>query len=245
MPLFFRIMETDYNLEQSIYNAILQVPYSFEAGERKFYLYPVTLGKDMLLRQHVRAVEAVSGIGAENVQEMALKAVRTQKKEVLRILAINTLDRKEELLDEYAISERIMDLDSVLEEEEEAALLVICLNEFGNLVTLLRDTGIEAERENMRTIQKVKKENRNSIQFGGRTVYGRLLDVACERYGWTLDYLLWGISMTNLQLMLADQINSVFLSDEELKALDSEDGEECIDADDPDSRERLHDMLGG
>lgn len=236
-------MITDNNVEQNIFNALLQIPYSFTAGTSKFYLYPVTLGKDMLTKQHIKAIEAMSGLGAENVQQMALRAVRMQKGEVMRILAINTLEKKEDLLDEDAIMNRILELDAVLEEEEEAALLVICLNQQGETMSLLRDTGIEAEKENMRVLQKVKKDNPNNIPFGGRTIYGRLIDVACERYGWTLDYILWGISAVNLQMMLADQMTSVFLTNEERKALDSDD--EDIDADDPENMGSLHDMLNG
>lgn len=235
-------MNTD-NVEQSIHNALLQIPYAFSCGERKYSLYPITLGKEMLVRPHIKAIEALSGIGAENVQQMALRAARTQKSEVLNIIAINTLDKKEDLLDYDTIVSRIIELEELLEEEEVAALLVICLNEQGNTARLLADTGIEAEKENMRVLQKVKKNNPNNIPFGGRTVYGRLIDVACERYGWTLDYLLWGISATNVQMMLADQMTSVFLTKEELKELDNCD--ESIDADDPDSNGQLHEMLGG
>lgn len=235
-------METN-NVEQSIFNALLEIPYTFSAGDRRFSLYPVTLGKDMLLKQYVRALEEMSGKGAENLQQMALRAVFWQKGDVLRIISLYTLCRKEDLLDEDVISGRIVDLDSRLENEEIAALLVICLESRSDAASLMRDSGLEAQRENMRTLQKVKKQNPNCIPFGGLTVYGRLVDVACERYGWTLEYVLWGISLTNLQMMLADQMTSVFLTKEELKELNSDDEE--IDADDPDSRGQLHEMLGG
>lgn len=233
--------ETAKDTEQEIYNTVLQLSYGFSAGEFKFKIYPLTLGKDMLLKQHVKAVERISGIGSANLQEMALRAVRTQKNEVLRILAIYTLERKEDLLDETSITSRMVDLDSVLEEDEEAALLVICFQEQGKVVELMDATGITDMRDRLAMVNKAKQQNRNSIPFGGLTIYGRLLDVACERYGWTLDYVLWGISVTNLQMMLADQMTSVFITDEELKHIGEED--EVIDCDDPGNRNQLHDFL--
>ena len=41
--------------------------------------------------------------------------------------------------------------------------------------------------------------------FGGKTIWGTLIDAACERYGWTFDYVVWGISYNNLTLMLKDK----------------------------------------
>ena len=69
--------------------------------------------------------------------------------------------------------------------------------------------------------------------FGGKTVWGSLIDAACERYGWTFDYVVWGISYNNLTLMLKDKITSIYLSDDERKRvhLPAED-EEFIDGND-------------
>ena len=61
------------------------------------------------------------------------------------------------------------------------------------------------------------KSNSNSFNFGGKSIYGALIDAACERYKWTYDYVVWKISYTNLQLMLKDSIKSVYLTDDEMK----------------------------
>ena len=49
------------------------------------------------------------------------------------------------------------------------------------------------------------------------SVYGSIIDQACERYGWTFDYVVWEISYTNLQMMLRDSVKSIYLTDEEAK----------------------------
>lgn len=61
------------------------------------------------------------------------------------------------------------------------------------------------------------KDSSNQYIFGGRTIWGYLIDAACDRYKWTLDYVLWEISYNNLTLMMKDKITSIYLSDEERK----------------------------
>lgn len=228
------------DIEQDLFGAILQTWQVFTAGESSFRLYPVTLGKEMLVRPLLRDIN----IPAEDMEHLALRAVESRKDIVLRIIAIATLDGREDLLDEARISERIIELSSVTDDADIASLLVIFLREMNKTSRLMEMTGIEKDRKRMAAVQEVKKAGRGTVVFGGVSIYGRLLDVACERYGWTLDYVLWGISATNLQLMLADHVTSIFLSNEELKQIGS-DEEEVINGDDPGNNGRLHELLKG
>lgn len=62
-------------------------------------------------------------------------------------------------------------------------------------------------------------------------MWGSVFDVVITKYGWTLDYLLWGISFVNVQMLLSDTISFI---DEE---------NEIINADDPRNRERIKEMI--
>ena len=42
----------------------------------------------------------------------------------------------------------------------------------------------------------------------------------CERYGWTFDYVLWGVSWANVRLMLTDAINIDYKSDDKSADVD-------------------------
>lgn len=236
--------EKKTEIEQTLFNTILQTSNGFSTGEARYRLYPVTLGKEMLLKQHLEAIGAMQTSSPEYYPAIAMNAARTQQNATLRIIALHTFNRKEELQDEDAIAGRMAELGKELEVEEMAALLLLCLREQCKLPELLRITGVDKDKERMRTVQKAKKANRNSITFGGVSIYGRLLDVACERYGWTLDYVLWEISAINLQMMLADQVTTIFVSDEELKDIDSEE-EQVICGDDPSNNKKLHEMING
>lgn len=60
-----------------------------------------------------------------------------------------------------------------------------------------------------------------------------MIDTACQRYGWTFEYVVWGISYANLQLLLADSVTSIYLSDEERKRVNIPQDRDIINADDP------------
>lgn len=70
------------------------------------------------------------------------------------------------------------------------------------------------------------KEGKSSRVVGGRSLWGGMLDVACSKYGWTLDYVLWGISYLNLNMMTSDAISV-------LTSFNEEDKPEVLNADDP------------
>lgn len=71
----------------------------------------------------------------------------------------------------------------------------------------------------------------SSRAVGGRSLWGSTFDVILSKYGWTLDYLLWGISYVNVQMLLSDTIAFV----------DKEN--EIINADDPRNRDKIKAML--
>lgn len=70
------------------------------------------------------------------------------------------------------------------------------------------------------------KEGKSSRVVGGRSLWGGMLDVACSKYGWTLDYVLWGISYLNLNMMTSDAISV-------MTSFNEEDKPEVLNADDP------------
>lgn len=72
--------------------------------------------------------------------------------------------------------------------------------------------------------------------LGGRSLWGGLLDVACAKYGWTLDYVLWGISYLNLTMMLLDAITVDYDAEPQID-------NDIINADDPANRDRLNHVL--
>ena len=81
------------------------------------------------------------------------------------------------------------------------------------------------------------------LRASGNSTYGTMIDFACQRYGWTFDYVVWGISYINLRMLMADAITTVYLSSDEMKQLGISGSEEIIDAGNPKNRERIKALL--
>lgn len=240
--LYITLMKSkDENIEMNIADAIMEKPVGFNIGSRHFCLYPPTLGKIYLLSRLARQLE----VNPDNMKASpyleSLRVCREKRNIVCRIISYHSLNRKPELLDETKVSKRESFFNDNLSEEELAQLLVI-VTSWDNADSYIRHFGLDKERELRRKIAELKSKNNTSVSFGGRSTYGTIIDFACQRYGWTMDYVVWGISYVNLQMLMADAINSVHLSKEEMKKLRIPQDRTYISADDPSNIEKIKAM---
>lgn len=215
---------TDKHIEMNINDALIEKPYAFSIevdgkGERHFFIYPVTLGKLHLLKRHMENLE----INFDNLQIgphlEALRVVSIHPKEVARVVAYHTMKRKRDIFDTQLIEETTDFIVNNASQEDLATLLIYLLTK-DDIEAYKAHLGITKESERMYQVVQAKRaaqKTKNDFEFGGKTIYGTLIDQACERYGWTYDYVVWGISFINLQLLLADRIQSIYLTDDEKK----------------------------
>ncbi len=219
IPVPATMKEKEKDLELYIADALMRRPYGFVVNGQRMFLYPVTLGKMYLLQRYIEQLD----INMENLQRdvslEALRLVNAKKDICLSIISFHTFDTQWELFDMSIILERKALLDKELSVEDIAALMIIILT--SERTSLFKHhLGIDKEQERMNTVMSVKtKGDKNNFSFGGKSVFGVLLDTACERYGWTKEYVVWGIDYASLQLMLADKVTSIYCTDEELKKL--------------------------
>ena len=221
---------------------IAEKPHLVEIDGKYIAFPPMSLGQSLLAGEAAKNIGI--DIGSISPFEAVLRVVSEKKDAVCRYLALRSFHAKNKLLNEREIEERMRLFDSI-EGEELATLLLVLLTDTDNTPAIIKHYGIDKEQENMGKALKAKKDN-GSLTFGGRSIYGQLIDRACERYGWSMEYVVWGISYANLTLLLADQQSSVYLTDEELKkARIPRRGEEIINGDDPRSQDRLKEILKG
>ena len=121
----------------------------------------------------------------------------------------------DECLDTVKVKRRIKELRKV-KDHQIAALTTIALTS-DRASEIMEHFRFEDESKRYERVTRVKKSDGNNVMFGGRTVWGCVIDFLAQRYGWTLQYILWGISCSNLSLLLKDYVRSVYLTDEELK----------------------------
>ena len=145
--------------------------------------------------------------------------------------AKNDFKQFKKLFDYDFVQERCNFFYKEIDNDSMAQLLVMVLSE-GDISAYIKHLGIDKEKEWQAKAMRAKKDN-NSLTFGGKSIYGTLIDTACQRYGWTFEYVVWGISYANLQLLLADSVTSIYLSDEERKRVNIPQDRDIINADDP------------
>lgn len=218
-------------IDMNIADTIIERPHGFKVNQCQFYLYPVTLGKTYLISRLVECLGINLEIIKANPYMEALRLCQEKKEIVCRILSYHTINRKDELFDCNLVQERCDFFCKELDDDSMAQLLVMVLPE-GDISTYVKHLGIDKEKEWQAKAMKAKKDN-NSLVFGGKSIYGTLIDAACQRYGWTFEYVVWGISYANLQLLLADSVTSIYLSDEERKRINIPQDRNVINADDP------------
>jgi hypothetical protein len=86
------------------------------------------------------------------------------------------------------------------------------------------------------------KKSKNSISVGGKTLLGSFIGQLKEM-GYTDNEIRYELGYHYLQLMLADKMTSVYLTDEELSSLPEECGGNVLDGNDPESFGKLQSLL--
>ena len=234
-------MDDKEAIEMNIADTIMEKPVGFLIGRRRFYLYPPTLGKSYLLSRLTNGLGVNKQILSSNPYLEAYRLASEKKELVCRILAYHSLKRKCDIQNEGKVSKRADLFRKKLNDEELAQLLVMTFSH-ENVSEYIVHLGLDKEHAERNRIMAIKK-NTGNLSFCGKSTYGTIIDWACQRYGWSMEYVVWGISYANLQMLMADSITSVYLSPEERKKLGITDNLEIINADDPKNRDLILGLL--
>lgn len=220
----------DINIETNIADTIMERPIGFRIGNRRFFLYRPTLGKTFLLTRWMKKLDANVNILSINPYVEALRLCKEKKEVVCRIIAYHSLRKKIDILDEEKVSS-IQGIFMKELDDKELSQLLITVSTWDETEGYIRYLGLDKERVLREKIAKYKNDG-NNISFGGLSTYGALIDFACSRYGWSVDYVVWGISYANLKMLIADCTSSIHLTKEEQKELHISADREIISGDD-------------
>lgn len=228
-------------ISMNIADTIMEKPVSFCIGRRRFYLYPLTLGKSYLLSRLTNSLGVNKQILLSNPYLEAYRFASEKKELVCRILAYHSMRRKCDIQNECKVSKRAYLFQKNLNNEELAQLLVMTFTH-ENVSEYIIYLGLDKEHAERNRIMAIKK-NTGNLSFCGKSTYGTIIDWACQRYGWSMEYVVWGISYANLQMLMADSITSIYLSVEEREKLGIKAKVEVINADDPKNSELIRMIL--
>lgn len=226
-------------LEYELADIITQKPHEIKVGRKPLRLYPVTLAKMLVLRWYIDDLRINTELLQRSPELEAIRLVREHKGTCCDFLAIHTSPNTyKDLFNLHSRAER-RNLFMKVEEPDLAALLLNVLSS-DRTAELMAHLGIDKEQERMGRVMEVKRRhNKNSISFGGLSVFGSFIGQLKEM-GYTDSEILYERGYSYLRLMLADKVTSVYLSDEEMKELSALDiGKDTMDANDPRSAEKI------
>lgn len=217
---------------------LLERRHQIEVAGRRLTLYPPSLGVTMMLKG------GIDQLGLEMTIDpvvAVIGAVERDRLQCCRLIALWSCHGRDEAMDAGLIDERASWLDSHVEAEELSTLLIELLSST-QVDDFLESSGIVKEVERLRRVSSYKKNE--TPTFGGKTLFGQQIDVVLQRYGWTLEYTVWGVSYAALTVLLADRVTQLILSEEERKRVPLHllDGE-VIDGDDPNNAEKIAKMF--
>lgn len=203
--------------EQAIIDAVMERPHSFKVGDDFFYVYPLTLGKTLIMQRLMKQMDLKTENLKTDMNLEFLRVVKAKRDACSELMAYLTARNEYyEVFNLTALEERKA-VFSTLPDNDLAAFMVLAMTADKTEV-FVKFLGIDREQKEMGKVMKAKSEkDKNSFSFGGVSLFGSLIDPAMERYGLTKRQVVWELDYISLRLLMADRINSVYLTDEERK----------------------------
>lgn len=181
----------------NVWDTLIELPIEYQVNGQLFYLYPPSLGSTMLINS-------------------ATKRVKEQTDLIYEMLAICSFENRKDAVKRSVLNKRIEELKQA--PLNEILPIYTMFGEWGqDHDTFIKHFQLDVEQRYMKRAHEAKDHDSGSLVFNGKSIYGTLVDVACERYGWSMEYVVWGISLINLNMLMADKVVSVYLSKEESK----------------------------
>lgn len=222
---------------------LLERRHEFSVDGKMYHIAPPSLGKLFVLQGLISNIGINEKLLASLPHVELLRVAEAHKHECCELIAYATCDTREQLCNVGELEQRTKHFEKHLDNTEIATLMVATFSH--NLYRQFMDeAGITKERERMAAIMRHKDKGGN-VAFGGKTIFGQLIDPACERYGWTYEYTVWGVSAAALEILMADKVGDIFITEDEKKKIPKHllETEEAISGDDPKNWRRMEQIM--
>ena len=232
------------DIEYELADVVVGMPQDFSVGRHQYRLYPVTLGKMFLLKRYIDELDFNQEIARLNPYMEAIRMEKENKETCCQVIAVHTAPNTyKDLFDRKAITARKNVFMKECDDEDIATLMVYALT-WDKTDMLLEHVGLKKEAERRNKVMEIKGKDKNSVSFGGLSIFGRFIGQLKEM-GYSDDEILYEKGYCYLRMMLADKIVSLYLTDDELNKLPNDVGGTMIDANDPQAFEKLKGRLKG
>lgn len=198
---------TTNHAERQLTDTLLERPWLVQVGGRQLSLRAPSLGLSLLALGALQA-SGWQHRGGHSLEEYATAFAMASPLAAARFIAYHCAHTRDEAERADFIEDIASDLSKQLTTSDLSTLVLMLLKR-DDVECLISGLGIAQDIE-ARAKALQERGADGWLSFGGRSIYGALIDPIAERYGWTLDYILWGISYANLRLLLADQPTSIY-----------------------------------
>lgn len=226
-------MDEKRNIEYEIADIISGRPYGFSVGKKPMCIYPVTLAKTFMLKRHMDELGIDKGNLMANPYLEAMRLVSEKKRTCCDIISVHTSPNTyRDLYNMQATAARRNLLGRMDDRDLATVLIHVLMSDKTDMV--MRHLKLDKEQERMKRVMDVKRrDGKNNISFGGITIFGSFIGQLKEM-GYSDSEILYERGYSFLRLMLADKMNTLYLSDEELAQLPALTAN-TMDANDPSS----------
>ena len=197
--------------------------------------FPLSLGKSLLVAEHCSDLGINDTFFQENMILSLLHLAKNKREECLHFIHLftvrNTEDAKYKIYDDASFN-AFRTMWKKVGIEEIAAVMLTLLSRKDLTDEISKHFKIDKEIERMRKAEDAKDDT-STFMFCGKSVYGTLIHNACEKFSWTYDYAVWGISLTNLKMLFADGVKTMYLSKDERKKAHISNDRTTVNMDDP------------
>ena len=232
-------------IETMLCDAILERPISFQTQDGRFYyIYQPSFGVYLLCDPIMRSLDIDKDFfGVNSTLEMT-RVIVAKRQEVLRLVAYHSFKRRSDAICEDLVQKRIKEFDEIIDTSDLLTLFSYITAWRGDVAAMQEYFKIDKDRESKNEVHQ-ELSKKGGLVYGGRSIYGQLIDFACQRYGWQMGYVVWGISMTNLTMMTSDYITTIQMTKEEMRKMNLSNDRDVIKADDPSNWSKIRDMARG
>ena len=231
------------DIEKLLIDSLIERPICFELDGHFFYLYPPSLGISLLSVNYLKELQPDPEIWQYDEEMEMLRLIHIHKDDMIRVIAMHSFRRRSDALNEDMMRER-QNQFSKLELPALVVLTKAILEWNAAHDKLIKHYNLDKEQQQRQKIAEFKEKDRSAISFGGRSLYGSMIDYAAERYGWQVGYIMWGLSVTNLHMLMSDASTSVFLTKEERKKINISTDRVFLNMDDPETKKKIAQMYG-
>lgn len=142
-------MARDQIIEQAVSDAIVGKPLSFELEGVKYEIHPPTLGKMQILSKLYLQLDIDEKAFSDKPHKESMRICESKTDAVCEIMAVATLQTKEELLDESKVKERATLFKWSCKPQDFATCImaILTLIDYENFITSIRLTKILRQNE--------------------------------------------------------------------------------------------------